>query len=127
MSENKIYRLRIQNEVIEVEKDIYLTFYQHKRKEKYQKERDNLNGLVYYHAIENFYNNINGEETVYDSNALSIEELVFKNIEKTRLEKALKLLTEEEYSLIYVLFYENKPERIYAKFIGISKGIYPIS
>ena len=62
-----------------------------------------------------------GEETIPDSDAASVEDIVEDKLLRDRLHSCLLQLTAEEQSLIFELFFAQKTEREYAETLGISQ------
>lgn len=51
----------------------------------------------------------------------SVEDAVLRKLAEDDLRWALTKLTDEEYALVYALFYEGRTERDYAKELGVSQ------
>lgn len=51
----------------------------------------------------------------------SVEDAVLRKMAEDDLRRALTKLTDEEYALVYALFYEGRTERDYAKELGVSQ------
>ena len=51
----------------------------------------------------------------------SVEDAVLRKLAEDELHRALEKLTDEEYALVYALFFEGKTERSYAKELGVSQ------
>lgn len=51
----------------------------------------------------------------------SVEDAVLRKLAEDDLRRALIKLTDEEYALVYALFYEGRTERDYAKELGVSQ------
>lgn len=49
----------------------------------------------------------------------SVEDAVLRKLAEDDLRRALTKLTDEEYALVYALFYEGRTERDYAKELGV--------
>lgn len=98
--ERQRYVLRVNETLIEVTRDVYLAWYQSRRKERYQLEKMQKNGVC---GIEKV------GETSYNSylHILSPEEIVIRVSEIQELQEALKYLSEEEMELIRLLFFEE--------------------
>lgn len=102
--EREKYILRLQNgELIEVTREVYLEWYQSRRREKYQKERDRKHGVCSLNALEE--TGIFSLVSVPDKAGL--EELVMKKFDQSRLLEALKKLPEQDADLICLLYYEE--------------------
>lgn len=74
MAEKKKYFIRVPGELIEVSKDIYLSYYRMKRRWVAQEERDTYNGLVSYDSMDTV--EMLGEEMIPDSDASNVEDIV---------------------------------------------------
>lgn len=98
--ERQRYVLRVNEVLVEVTRDVYLAWYQSRRKERYQLEKMQKNGVC---GIEKV------GETSYNSylHILSPEEIVIRVSEIQELQEALKYLSEEEMELIRLLFFEE--------------------
>lgn len=98
--ERQRYVLRVNETLIEVTRDVYLAWYQSRRKERYQLEKMQKNGVC---GIEKV------GETSYNSylHILSPEEIVIRVSEIQELQEALKYLSEEEMELIRLLFLKS--------------------
>lgn len=102
--EREKYILRAQNgELIEVTREVYLEWYQSRRREKYQRERDQKYRVCSLNVL---------EETGMLSaasvpNKGGLEEQVFQKIQRNELIKALKKLPKRDVYLIYLLYYEE--------------------
>ena len=91
--ERQRYVLRVNETLVEVTRDVYLAWYQSRRKERYQLEKMQKNGVC---GIEKV------GETSYNSylHILSPEEIVIRVSEIQELQEALKYLSEEEMEFI---------------------------
>lgn len=102
--EREKYVLRVQNgELIEVTREVYLEWYQSRRREKYQKERDRKHGVCSLNALKE--TGIFSPVSVPDKAGL--EELVLKKLDQSRLLDALKKLPEQDVNLICLLYCEE--------------------
>ena len=104
--ERQRYVLRVNETLVEVTRDVYLAWYQSRRKERYQLEKMQKNGVC---GIEkdNSYLHI-----------LSPEEIVIRVSEIQELQEALKYLSEEEMELIRLLFFEEYTVKKTAQYFG---------
>ena len=102
--EREKYILRVQNgELLEVTREVYLEWYQSRRREKYQRERDQKYGVYSLNAMEEA--GIFSSVFVHEKDGL--EELVLQKLYLEELLKALKKLPEQDAYLIYLLYYEE--------------------
>ena len=109
--ERQRYVLRVNETLVEVTRDVYLAWYQSRRKERYQLEKMQKNGVC---GIEKV------GETSYNSylHILSPEEIVIRVSEIQELQEALKYLSEEEMELIRLLFFEEYTVKKTAQYFG---------
>ena len=117
MAEERKYRLRVEGHLVEVTKDVYLTYYRVERHTKTLDEKDVRNGKVSYSDLDT--EETLGEEMVPDPNAESVEDKAFGNILLQELRQCLAQLPLEEQNLIRALYFEELTEREYAKQINI--------
>lgn len=91
--------LRVNETLVEVTRDVYLAWYQSRRKERYQLEK----------CRKWCMRNRKVGETSYNSylHILSPEEIVIRVSEIQELQEALKYLSEEEMELIRLLFLKS--------------------
>mgnify|MGYP000641785244 FL=1 len=110
--ERQRYVLRVNETLVEVTRDVYLAWYQSRRKERYQLEKMQKNGVC---GIEKV------GETSYNSylHILSPEEIVIRVSEIQELQEALKYLSEEEMELIRLLFFEEYTVKKTAQYSGV--------
>ena len=119
MAEERKYRLRVEGHLVEVTKDVYLTYYRVERHTKTLDEKDVRNGKVSYSDLDT--EETLGEEMVPDPNAESVEDKAVGNILLQELRQCLAQLPLEEQNLIRALYFEELTEREYAKQINISQ------
>lgn len=113
----KKYFIRIAEQLVEVNKEIYTLHHQTKRRAQYLEERDLINGLVYYSSLDT--EDTTGEDGIPDKTSLTVEEVVIQNIMIEKLNKSLVLLNQSEMDLINALFYAGYSEREWASKTGI--------
>ena len=89
--------------LVEVNREIYLEWYRSERRERYQKERDRKYGLC---SIDKFH-----EKGYFPEQPIcacdTTQGAVLRNEYRTRLEKALKSLPEQDVRLIRFLYFEE--------------------
>ena len=130
MDDNK-RKLWVNDQFIEVSEEIYQVYMQGDRKMRYfetdlKTERTILaeDGTVQ-RVIPSREDSL---DRLMDDNARqfsdageSVEDAVLRKIAEDELHRALEKLTDEEYALVYALFFEGKTERDYAKELGVSQ------
>ncbi|RDY32006.1 sigma-70 family RNA polymerase sigma factor [Lachnotalea glycerini] len=102
--------IRIENTLVEVSQEVYDEYYRMDRQERYQVERDNDKGTLYYEAFS--LEDISGEEMIADVKQKSVEEEIEQKYMLILLKKAIQNLSDKEKSIILKMYYEDKPLRI---------------
>jgi len=127
MDDNK-RKLWVNGQFIEVSEEVYQVYMQGDRKMRYfetdlKTERTILaeDGTVQ-QIIPSREDSL---DRLIDDNARqfsdageSVEDAVLRKLAEDELHRALEKLTDEEYALVYALFFEGKTERAYAKELG---------
>ena len=130
MDDNK-KKLWVNGQFIEVSEEIYQVYMQGDRKMRYfetdlKTERTILaeDGTVQ-RIIPSREDSL---DRLIDDNARqfsdageSVEDAVLRKLAEDELHRALEKLTDEEYALVYALFFEGKTERAYAKELGVAQ------
>ena len=130
MDDNK-RKLWVNGQFIEVSEEIYQVYMQGDRKMRYfetdlKTERTILaeDGTVQ-RIIPSREDSL---DRLIDDNARqfsdageSVEDAVLRKMAEDELHRALEQLTDEEYALVFALFFEGKTERAYAKELGVSQ------
>lgn len=110
------YKIRIENQIVEVTEEVYREYYRMDRRERYLVERDRKHGVTFYHALDN--EDMNGEELFADIHA-DVEEHLIEKEERDTLYDALLLLNERDRELIEELYFNEMTERELAEKLGI--------
>lgn len=131
MDENK-RKLWINGQFIEVSEEVYQVYMQGDRKMRYfeadlKTERTILaeDGTVQrvIPSREDSLNRLMDDNArQFSDDSESVEDAVFRRLAEDELHRALEKLTDEEYALVYALFFEGKTERAYAKELGVSQA-----
>lgn len=119
MQEQKIYQIRIKDQLVPVEEEVYYAYHRAKRYEKNLEEKDARNRKILFSNLDT--DMLNGEEMIPDMEARSVESFVIEILMLERMRKCLESLGEEEKEIVRVLFYENMSEREAAAEWGISQ------
>ena len=123
MSENKQFYINVDGQSVPVTEEVYRAYHKMGRRERYLEERDIAHGTVSYSGMDT--DEMTGEETIPDLNAVPVDEGVCNNALIEQLRKHLDSLNESERELIDALFFSNDgdgmSEREYADMIGLSK------
>jgi RNA polymerase sigma factor (sigma-70 family) len=116
MAEDKKYRIRIQDTLVDVTEEVYFTYYRMERHTKTLDEKDERNGLVSYDALDN--GELIGEEAITTPDAVGVEDKVIDMLLREKLRQCMTSLSESERDLLYALYFEGLTERQLAKRIG---------
>lgn len=119
MAEKEKYYIPVEGKLIEVEKDVYVTYYKMGRRERYLEERDRNNGVLSYDALDN--DGIVGEEMFKDPKLNSLEDLALTKEIEEQLHRCIALLPRAERELIQAIYFEGMSDREYAKRIQKSQ------
>jgi len=117
--QEKLYQIRIDNQMIPVDEEVYYAYYRAKRYEKYLEEKDRRNRKILFSNLDT--ETTTGEEMIPDVGAISVEALVTDALMIERIKECLVSLGEEEKEIVRVLFYDNRSEREAAAIWGISQ------
>ena len=124
-------KLWIAGQFIEVTEEIYQVYMQGNRKMRYLEtdlkiERTILDESGRIQQIipsrEDSLDRVVGDNArQFEDTRESVEDAVLRKLAEDDLRRALTKLTDEEYALVYALFYEGRTERDYAKELGMSQ------
>lgn len=113
--ERKNYVLRMADgTLIEVTREVYLEWYQSRRRERYQKECNQKHGVSSFDEMEE-----KGHFCIPTIN--SLEETVIKKISIEKLRNVLEELPESDMYLLYLLFFEEVTVKEAALLCGCSR------
>lgn len=116
---DKKYFIRVKKTLVEVDQDIYKTYYRMERRERFLVEKDCMRGTQHYADLD--IDGISGEETIADQNLDMIDKIVEIKLMSGKLHDCLALLAEDEKRLIVELFFNNNSERKVADKLEISQ------
>lgn len=117
MSKSRTYKIKIKGKLVPVTEDVYLAYYRMDRRARFLEEKDMAHGKVLYSNLDT--RTLNGEETIPDMNAESVEDIVVKKLMVEKLRQCLELLDDKERELIFELFFNGKSERELSAEIGV--------
>ena len=121
MAENKKYQIRVQNELVPVTEEVYLTYYRMRRRELHLQEKDAKHGVFFYSSLDT--EKTNGEDAIPDLISPRVEDKVVDQLMAERLHECIKQLSEKEQEIINGLFFQKKSESMMAAEIGISQQL----
>lgn len=113
--ERKSYVLRMgDGTIVEVTREVYLEWYQSRRRERYQREKNQKYGVSSLESLEE-----NGMVPVGLTD--SLEEAVLKKICVEKLRTVVQELPEADAYLLYLLFFEEVTVKEAAQLCGCSR------
>lgn len=116
--EREKYVLRMADgKLVEVTRLVYLEWYQSRRREKYQKERDQKYKICSLDAL----GDSGRLSTVETMTQESTEETALKNIQRKKLRILLGKLPEQDIRLIILLYFEEITVKAAAEIYGCSR------
>lgn len=110
----------INGKLIPVTKELYDDYYKEARKETYQEEQAQENGVFSYDALDN--GRLLGAELFANPDDVPIEEKIITEELHDLLHRCINALPRADRELINSLYYNNQSERSYAKELGSSKS-----
>ena len=124
--ERKCYILRAgDGTVVEVTREVYLEWYQSRRRERYQNEKKQKYGVFSLEALSEkgvFSLEALSEKGVLpDGRADSPEEMVIRELCVEKLRSVIEDLTEADAYLLYLLFFEEVTVKEAAQLCGCSR------
>ncbi len=116
--EREVYVLRMAGGIlIEVTREVYLEWYQSRRREKYQRERDQKYSVCSLERLREYGQYFETNIPAWNET----EETALQNIQRDSLQKMLKRLPEKDAQLIILLYYEQITVKAAAEFYGCSR------
>ena len=110
----------INGKLIPVTKELYDNYYKEARKELYQEEQAQENGVFSYDSLDN--GRLLGAELFANPDDVPIEETIITKELHDLLHRCINALPRADRELINSLYYNNQSERSYAKETGNSKS-----
>lgn len=102
--ERKGYVLRMPDgTIVEVTREVYLEWYRSRRREKYQKEREQKYGVCSLNKLAE----MGGKNNPAILKRNEPEEVVIKKLCLEKLKESLSILSDQDAYLIYLLFFEE--------------------
>lgn len=120
MPEKRKYFIRIGKFLVEVTEDVYCTYYQMERHERYLIEKDQAHGVQQYSNLDT--ENTLGEEMIVDRLSVSVEDMVTARLLSERLHRCIQLLSEDEQNLLHAIFYKDMSEQQLAQSMNTSQA-----
>lgn len=119
MADREQFFIPIEGKLIEVEENVYITYYKMGRRERYLVERDQKNGVLSYDALDQ--EEIVGQEMMNDPEADSLEDLVMAKELKSKLHRCVEILSKSERELIQAIYFDGMSDTEYSKRIRKSQ------
>lgn len=107
MSAKEKYYIKIQNDLVEVTREVYLEYYRAVRRERAQKEKDQKHGVLSYDALD-AEGRLGSELLSYSVN---IEDLVSTSLMCEKLHQCLAHLPAPERELLFAIYFDELSER----------------
>ena len=124
--------ISIEDMLVEVTKEVFTDYMRGERKKKYMEvdlttERVILNvdgtiKKVFPSREDSLERLIEDNARQFADKSVDVEENALRNILIEKLHIALSMLSEDEYALIYALYFENQTEREYAEKLGVYRN-----
>ena len=121
MAEGKKYYIKVQGELVEVSEEVYLTYYRMERKSRVVVEKDQRNGTVLFSDLDT--KEFLAAEMFQDSHADSVEDTVVGHIMSEKLRRCLKLLSDDECSLIRRRYWDQISQSDLASELQLSQQV----
>ena len=121
MAEEKQYYIKVQGELVEVSREVYLTYYRMDRKARVVIEKDQRNGTVLFSDLD--MKELSVAEMFQDSHADSVEDTVVGHIMSEKLRRCLKSLSDDEYRLIRHRYWDQVSQSELASEMQISQQV----
>ena len=116
--EREHYVLRMADgTLVDVTREVYLEWYQSRRREKYQKERNQKHGICSLNELED-KGNFSG---IILNVAEGLEETILRNICRDKVQQVLESLPEEDARLIELLYFMEVTVTDAAQILGCSR------
>ena len=111
------YKIKIKDQLISVNEEVYIAYYKMARRERYLEEVSIKRELSYNHLIDKEY----PIEMKMSEQQKLIEDEVIKNIMIGKMIKAIENLTDSERIIVEELFFNEKSERELANLMNIPR------
>ena len=118
MAAKKEFYIRIKDELVEVTREVYLSYYRAKRCEQAQTEKEQRHRVLSYDAFDT--SSALGVEMLTDTASDEPEDIVIAKLMTEKLHSCIAKLSSDERQLIYMLFFDGCSERETAQKLGIS-------
>lgn len=116
MSKKDLY-IKINEELISVPEEVYLTYYRMESRAKYLEQKDIRNGKM---PFPNFYTDEMAEEDgMADLDSESVEDEAIRKVMAGKLHQCLNLLPIHERELLIEIYFNEKSEVQLAKELGV--------
>ena len=105
MAEEKKRYIRVQGELVEVSKAVYLAYYRMARRARGADEKDQYNGTILFSDLNT--KELRAIETFQDPCIDSVETTAIHSLMSEKLHRCLKLLSDDESSLIHRRYWDQ--------------------
>ena len=112
---NKKYYIFVGNEKIEVDYEVYKSYWQITNRERYLERLDRQNKLLFFSDLSTEYS---FEDNIVDKN-FDVEKIVETKMLIDRVREAIDSLNDEEREIIERLYYQDESTRIAAEALNL--------
>ena len=116
MSQKDLY-IKINEELINVSEEVYLTYYRMESRARYLERKDILHGKTLYSNLDT--EEMTGEDGIPDLDSESVEDEAIRKMMADKLHKCLNLLPTHERELLIEIYFNEKSEVQLAKELGV--------
>ena len=117
MEANKKRFIRVAGELIEVTKEVYLTYYRGKRREIAQHEKEQSHHVISFDALDT--EGLQGAQMLANTASPEPEDIVIAKIMCEKLHACMAKLSEDEQILLRMVYFDGLSERDAAQKTGI--------
>ncbi|EHL18921.1 hypothetical protein HMPREF9628_01918 [Peptoanaerobacter stomatis] len=114
---NKKYYIFVGNEKIEVDYEVYKSYWQITNRERYLERLDRQNKLLFFSDLSTEYS---FEDNIVDKN-FDVEKIVETKMLIDRVREAINSLNDDEREIIERLYYQDESTRIAAEALNLHK------
>lgn len=112
------YKIKINNELVSVNKEIYLVYYKMRRREKYLKEVSLAKNLSYNQLLDKDF----PVELKMSVPQTSVEDIIIKKLMIEKIKNTFDMLADNEKFIIYEIFFKGTSIRVLSNCLHIPKS-----
>lgn len=119
MTEKKDYIIHVQGTLVEVSEEVYFAYFRMDRQARGVDEKERYNNTVHYDALDT--DEMLGRESLADTGAVPVEDIVITHMMTEKLHNCLALLSEPERMYICQRYWEGLSQTELAESYGVSQ------